>query len=410
MSLSNSLTSLNRASSMSDSIFSVDIDDNLKSTFKNIPQMTNEELIESIEKCKNLIADSEEMSIERKWLIRKLVELRFHQVQKTAKIPEKIVSELSVNSHDFRPQKGAPSKRTFCDFCTNCIWIFQQCFTCIHCFYNAHAKCIKHVNRLCAHVTVCEKGQPEIRICPEIGLSLQLYRCAECRLPLMNKQFYLEPRKCHYSGLYFCKTCHWNNYSIVPANIVHNWDFEQRPVSRIALQEINLFYERPVIKLEQINPKLFVFIAKLGTVKTKRLQLIEMKRYLDVCKFALKEKLVDKTIGKRRYLVEGIDFYSIYDLVCVENVSMFDYLSGIIGIFKNHIMNCEICHGHGYICEYCGDKTPIFPFNDGIYKCENCNNCFHRQCITGVRRECSKCIRLKEKKNLTNENKTVENS
>jgi hypothetical protein len=97
-----------------------------------------------------------------------------------------------------------------------------------------------------------------------------------------------------------------------------------------------------VIKLEALNPKLFVFVQKLGTAKMKRSQLMEMKRYLDVCKFALELKLVNKIVNDRRYLVEGTEMYSIYDLVCVENCSFFDLLNGIIGKFRQHIMACEV--------------------------------------------------------------------
>lgn len=189
---------------------------------------------------------------------------------------------------------------------------------------------------------VCEKGRPELRICPEIGLSMQMYRCAECSLQLMNKLCFIEPRKCFYSGLYYCKNCHWNDSSIIPANICHNWDFSQRPVSRQSFQEINLFYEKPNIQLGEINSKLFIFVQKLGNVKQKRLILIEMKRYLDVCKFALAEKVVINATGSRRYLIENTDFYSIYDLVCVENLSLNDYLKNVASIFKQHIMNCEV--------------------------------------------------------------------
>jgi hypothetical protein len=329
--------------SRTDSVLSTDVEEDIKNYFKDFQKLSEQELLESVEKCKSLIIDSDRSSTQHKWLIRKLVELRYRQIQMTTEQDEPPSSkEVTVSGHFFRDLRQMPSKRIFCDMCTNCIWIFQQFYTCIYCSFNAHAKCVKYIERTCVNMVVSEKGIPETRICPEIGLALQMYRCAECRIQLMNGQFYLEPKKCHYSGLYFCKSCHWNNYSIIPANIIHNWDFEQRPVSRTALQEINLFYERPVIKLETINPKLFVFIQKLGTSKMKRMQLMEMKRYLDVCKFALEGNVLNKSVNDRRYLVEGTDMYSIYDLVCVENCSFFELLNGIIHKFRQHIMACEV--------------------------------------------------------------------
>lgn len=169
-----------------------------------------------------------------------------------------------------------------------------------------------------------------------------MYRCASCSILFMNKLCFIEPRKCHYTGLFYCKSCHWNDYSIIPANIIHNWDFEQRPVSRQSLQEINLFYERAVIRLEELNPKIFVFVQKLGNIRQKRLALMEMKRYLDVCKFALKQKLVDAIAGSRRYMVQSTEYFSLYDLVCAENSSLYEYLNDIFLKFKSHIMKCEV--------------------------------------------------------------------
>jgi hypothetical protein len=327
----------------STSSVSCDIDEATRNEFRNIKSLSKVELIVLIEKCKDMITESEEMSSQRKWLIRNLIALRFRLAHINALREDiRIDDDLSILSHNFRTLRKIPSKRMFCDLCTNTIWIFQHCYSCLDCFYVVHVKCLKYVTRLCTHTTVCEKGRPEYRICPEIGLSMQKYRCAECSIQLMNKLCYLEPRKCNYSGLYFCRTCHWNDYSIIVGNIIHNWDFQQRPVSRQSLQEINLFYERPVIKLEEINPKLFVYVQKLGNIKQKRLNLMEMKRYLDVCKFALALKVVDNAAGSRRYLVQNADFYSVYDLVCAENSSLTDYLKSLFVIFKEHILNCEV--------------------------------------------------------------------
>lgn len=317
-----------------------DVDDDLKSIFKDFHIVTDLEVSESLEKCKLLIAsESDETSTRRKFLVRKLVELRFRK----AHINEDDKS-IIVSGHSFKLLKQPSSKRIFCDFCSTYIWVsFQESFTCVNCCYAVHSKkCVNQVERLCSHIIACEKGVPEFRICPEIGLSFQKYRCAECSALFLNKQVYVEPRKCYYSGLYYCKSCHWNNSSIVVSNIIHNWDFEQRPVSRQALQEINIFYERPVIKLEELNPKLFVFNSKLGATKACRMQLMEMKRYLDVCRFAVSEKLINNVMGGRRYFIEGTEFYSIYDLVCVENCSLDDYLKGVIATFKNHVAKCAV--------------------------------------------------------------------
>lgn len=40
-----------------------------------------------------------------------------------------------------------------------------------------------------------------------------------------------EARQCDYTGLYYCSSCHWNDQAVIPARVIHNWDFEPRKVS-----------------------------------------------------------------------------------------------------------------------------------------------------------------------------------
>lgn len=39
-----------------------------------------------------------------------------------------------------------------------------------------------------------------------------------------------EARQCDYTGQYYCNHCHWNDLAVIPARVVHNWDFEPRKV------------------------------------------------------------------------------------------------------------------------------------------------------------------------------------
>ena len=46
-----------------------------------------------------------------------------------------------------------------------------------------------------------------------------------------------EPRQCDYTGSYYCELCHWNDSIIIPARVLHNWDFDSR---KVGLQNIQL--------------------------------------------------------------------------------------------------------------------------------------------------------------------------
>ena len=39
-----------------------------------------------------------------------------------------------------------------------------------------------------------------------------------------------EARLCDNTGQYFCVDCHWNDTLIIPARVIHNWDFTPRKV------------------------------------------------------------------------------------------------------------------------------------------------------------------------------------
>lgn len=37
-------------------------------------------------------------------------------------------------------------------------------------------------------------------------------------------------RLCHFSGQYYCDSCHHGDTTIIPSRMVHNWDLTQREV------------------------------------------------------------------------------------------------------------------------------------------------------------------------------------
>jgi Putative zinc-RING and/or ribbon len=81
--------------------------------------------------------------------------------------------------------------------------------------------------------------------------------------------------------------------SVVPSRVMNNWDFAPQKVARASLQEINLFFDKPIINLEAFNPRLFVFVQKLSLVKKIREDINHMIKYLCACRLATKEKILD---------------------------------------------------------------------------------------------------------------------
>lgn len=155
--------------------------------------------------------------------------------------------------------------------------------------------------------------------------------------------------------------------------------------------------ERAVIRLEERNEKLFVFVHNLSQTKKLRNNLSLMKKYLTECRFATEKKILDNELGMKRHLALFPNVYSIADLINVNNGSLLDQLHKVSIVFETHVRSCEICKGKGYICEICGHNEPLFPFDDGSYFCQKCNSMCHRSCWMRKGEKCKKCERLQRR-------------
>ena len=55
--------------------------------------------------------------------------------------------------------------------------------------------------------------------------------------------------------------------AVIPARVIKNWDFEPRKVSRGAYQLLFLLENKPVLIVEDLNPKLFSRVPYLALIK-----------------------------------------------------------------------------------------------------------------------------------------------
>ena len=75
-------------------------------------------------------------------------------------------------------------------------------------------------------------------------LDTQHYTCAGCHKKFDNCKTRMEeiaetfgwgkPRFCEYTGQLFCSSCHSNDTAVLPARVLHHWDFNPYPVSQLA--------------------------------------------------------------------------------------------------------------------------------------------------------------------------------
>lgn len=355
---------------------------------------TAEELRHAISACKDLINTTREDSEEKKKLITKLVQLRL-KLQETQDSKSASDSKVGkVLGHTFTKEEER-GKKLSCDKCGKTIWMWQSLFTCNACNYHSHRRCLELIRRPCASRKVSVSTY-NLSICPETGLSSQQYKCAECRKQIASTRGERsEARLCDYTGQYFCEECHWNDLVVIPARVVHNWDFSLYRVSRQSKQLLALMLGRPLLKIERLNPALFKFVVELREVKRLREEILIMKKYFVTCREALESKLLLQLKG-RQHFVDSSNIYSLQDLIDVNSGLLLPFLTKTHSLFLTHIKSdCQLCQAKGFVCELCGKDEIIFGFDPHATQCKQCRTVFHKVCFKfGV---CPKCERRQKR-------------
>ena len=240
-------------------------------------------------------------------------------------------------------------------------------------------------------------GQLLLNICPELSLVEQHFQCAECSSELTGCG---ESRLCDYTGLYYCSLCHWGSALLPsPARIIHNWDFSPRPMSQAAIQYLQLVMRRPLINLVLTNPSLTAVVQEVATIVRQRYQLLSMKKYLLVCRIAGEEKRLLTLLQDRQHFVDSPHMFSLQDMIDINSGVLSQYLQTKLDTFKLHIVSCMLCLAKSFVCEICTgqDKECLFPFDEGVEVCGQCEAVFHRDCFRSLV-SCPRCERKKEKR------------
>jgi len=77
------------------------------------------------------------------------------------------------------------------------------------------------------------------------------------------------PRFCEYSGRWFCRECHRNDKSIIPARVLQAWDFGQYRVSVRAKEFIDTIWDEAVFDVEVFNNELYSKIKALAEMRVR---------------------------------------------------------------------------------------------------------------------------------------------
>ncbi|XP_032983864.1 differentially expressed in FDCP 8 homolog isoform X2 [Rhinolophus ferrumequinum] len=314
-----------------------------------------QQLRQAIEQCKQVILELPEHSERQKDAVVRLIHLRLKFQE--LKDPNEDEPNIRVLlEHRFYKEKSKSVKQT-CDKCNAIIWgLIQTWYTCTGCYYRCHSKCLNLISKPCVRSKVSHQAEYELNICPEAGLDSQDYRCAECRASISLRGVPNEARQCDYTGQYYCSHCHWNDLAVIPARVVHNWDFEPR--------------------------------------KKLRQDILLMKPYFVTCKEAMEARLLLQ-LQDRQHFVENDEMYSIQDLLDAHTGRLGCSLTETHTLFAKHIkLDCERCQAKGFVCELCREGDVLFPFDSHTSVCSDCSAVFHRDCYYDNSTTCPKCARL----------------
>ncbi|KAM1786212.1 hypothetical protein FF1_038916 [Malus domestica] len=241
-------------------------------------------------------------------------------------------------------------------------------------------------------------------------LEAQHYTCAGCHKHFDDGKTLIrdfaqtlgwgKPRLCEYTGQLFCSSCHTNEIAIIPARVLHNWDFTKYPVSQYAKSYLDSIHDQPMLCVSAVNPFLFSKVPALLHVMGVRKKIGNILPYVR-CPF---RRSINKGLGSRRYLLEGNDFFALRDLIDLSK-GAFAVLPVIVETVSRKILGhiteqCLICCDVGVPCgarQACNDPSSlIFPFQeDEIERCPSCASVFHKPCFRKIM-ECTCGAHLRE--------------
>jgi hypothetical protein len=192
-------------------------------------------------------------------------------------------------------------------------------------------------------------------------LEFQHYKCAGCHRHLDAGRTLLQevvqtigwnkPRFCAYTGQLFCASCHTNDTAVLPARVLHHWDFSLYQVSQLAKAYLDSIYDQvayyyisiyfvssflctteyvifqlayfspilfngyfhfqPMLCVSAVNPFLFAKVPALLNIMSIRKKIAAMLPCVQ-CPF---RNSIFRGLGARRYLLDGNDFFALRDLV-----------------------------------------------------------------------------------------------
>ncbi|KAK6924835.1 Rubicon Homology Domain, partial [Dillenia turbinata] len=235
-------------------------------------------------------------------------------------------------------------------------------------------------------------------------LEVQNYTCAGCHRHFDKGRTLMhdfvqtfgwgKPRLCEYTGQLFCSSCHKNDTAVLPARVLHHWDFMRYPVSQLAKSYLDSIHDQPMLCVSAVYPLQFSKVPSLLHVMGLRKKIGAVLPYVR-CPF---RRVIFRALRSRRYLLEANDFFALRDLIDLSK-GAFAALPVLVETVLRKIIEhvteqCLVCCDVGVPCgarQACDDPSSlIFPFQESeVERCKSCESVFHKHCFNKL--TCCSC-------------------
>lgn len=233
----------------------------------------------------------------------------------------------------------------------------------------------------------------------------QNQRCAGCGLQIdsKSKEFH-GILFCYYTGKFFCRLgCHSGRKAILPAFVLHKWDFTYYPISNFAVKFLEKIREEPLFHINDQNPSLYKRVKQLNKLLDLRYQLKSLMEYISTCKNATESIHCFNSFEPQHFIKNDINLYSLEDFITIKrSKKLLESCWSLVKESINHVSRCDYCKARGYFCELCNKKDVLFPFEIGrIHQCAACHTCYHLFCYNHqANQKCSKCCRIQARRSI----------
>jgi len=136
---------------------------------------------------------------------------------------------------------------------------------------------------------------------------------------------------CSYYMRYVCEDCISEEYSIIPAFILKNWNFKKYSISKKAKELLSTWYEKPVIHIKPNDQALKISFRLRQAVILKR----KLHKIFDLMKCEGVEKVIIDTMKEHQYLILKQNLFSMKDLCDINDFSLIYKLKDMFKAYMN---------------------------------------------------------------------------